>query len=107
MSSTTRSCWTTSFSKAWGRRHSRPGRIYGSAGGVAHDADDRIIYDTDSGALSYDADGGGDVAAIQFAQLSTNLELRPPTSLSSDARMGRLRRPIRSAAFRGASRESV
>ncbi|MBP1883896.1 Ca2+-binding RTX toxin-like protein [Ensifer mexicanus] len=49
--------------------------FYGSATGVAHDGDDRIIYDTDSGALSYDADGGGAVAAIQFAQLSTNLRL--------------------------------
>lgn len=51
------------------------GALYGSAAGVAHDADDRILYDTDSGALSYDADGGGDIAAIQFAQLSTNLKL--------------------------------
>ena len=51
------------------------GAFYGSAAGVAHDADDRILYDTDSGALSYDVDGGGDITAIQFAQLSTNLKL--------------------------------
>jgi Ca2+-binding RTX toxin-like protein len=49
--------------------------FYGSAAGVAHDADDRILYDTDSGALSYDVDGGGDITAIQFAQLGTNLKL--------------------------------
>jgi Ca2+-binding RTX toxin-like protein len=51
------------------------GAFHGSASGVAHDADDRIIYDTDSGALSYDADGAGEDAAIQFARLSTNLNL--------------------------------
>ncbi len=51
------------------------GAFYGSAAGVAHDADDRIIYDTDSGVLSYDADGAGVVAAIQYARLSTNLRL--------------------------------
>ena len=51
------------------------GAFHKSAAGVAHDADDRIIYDTDSGALSYDADGTGQVAAIQFARLSTNLNL--------------------------------
>nr|WP_284284148.1 M10 family metallopeptidase C-terminal domain-containing protein [Mesorhizobium amorphae] len=51
------------------------GAFYRSAGGVAHDADDRIIYDTNDGTLSYDADGSGQAAAIPFAQLSTNLNL--------------------------------
>jgi Ca2+-binding RTX toxin-like protein len=46
-----------------------------SKAGVAHDADDRIIYDTDSGALSYDADGTGQTAAVQFARLSKNLNV--------------------------------
>ncbi|CAN5403618.1 pre-peptidase C-terminal domain-containing protein [soil metagenome] len=51
------------------------GAFYKSAAGVAHDADDRILYDTDSGALSYDADGAGEIAAIQYARLSPNLNL--------------------------------
>ena len=51
------------------------GAFHRSASGVAQDADDRIIYDTDSGALSYDADGAGEEAAIQFARLSANLNL--------------------------------
>ncbi|HVL21435.1 MAG TPA: calcium-binding protein, partial [Amaricoccus sp.] len=51
------------------------GAFHRSASGIAHDADDRIVYDTDSGALSYDADGDGDDAAIQFARLDANLNL--------------------------------
>jgi Ca2+-binding RTX toxin-like protein len=46
-----------------------------SAAGVAHDADDRIIYDTDSGNLYYDADGTDAIGAIRFARLSGNLTL--------------------------------
>lgn len=41
----------------------------------AGDASDRIIYDRVTGALSYDADGRGGVAAIRFATLSTGLML--------------------------------
>ncbi|WP_200945593.1 calcium-binding protein [Methylobacterium sp. Leaf456] len=44
-------------------------------GSVAHDADDRILYDAKSGALSYDADGSGDAAAVQFAILKPHLKL--------------------------------
>jgi Ca2+-binding RTX toxin-like protein len=51
------------------------GAFHRSASGVAHDASDRILYDTDSGALSYDADGNGDGAAVQFARLATHLTL--------------------------------
>lgn len=42
-------------------------------GAQAHDADDRIIYDKLTGKLWYDADGSGQGAAIQFAQLDKGL----------------------------------
>jgi len=51
------------------------GAFHKSTAGVAHDASDRIIYDTNSGALFYDEDGSGAIAAIQFAKLSVNLNL--------------------------------
>jgi Ca2+-binding RTX toxin-like protein len=38
----------------------------------AGDADDRIVYDTASGALYYDADGAGGAAAVQFASLGAS-----------------------------------
>lgn len=51
------------------------GAFHASAAGVGRDADDRIIYDTDDGALAYDLDGSGDGEAVQFAQLRKNLDL--------------------------------
>ena len=63
-SATTRSCSTTSSSTSVGGDGALAlGAFHRSAAGVAHDADDRIIYDTDSGVLSYDADGAGEDAA--------------------------------------------
>ncbi|MFP5078422.1 calcium-binding protein [Rhizobium sp. YIM 134829] len=44
--------------------------------GKAHDASDRIIYETDTGKLFYDADGTGGKAAILFAQLDANLAMK-------------------------------
>ena len=44
-------------------------------GTAALDANDRIIYDDDSGALYYDSDGNGGTAAILFAELSAGLAL--------------------------------
>ena len=44
-------------------------------GSRAHDADDRIVYDSASGALHYDADGSGAGAGVQIATLSTGLKM--------------------------------
>lgn len=43
--------------------------------GKAHDKDDRIIHDKDSGVLYYDADGSGRGAGVAFATVSKNLAL--------------------------------
>lgn len=51
------------------------GAFHQSAAGTAQDANDRFIYDTDSGALYYDADGSGSGAAVQFARLNAGLNL--------------------------------
>jgi serralysin len=42
---------------------------------AAQDADDRIVYDAATGALSFDADGVGGAAAVQFADIGTGLVL--------------------------------
>jgi Ca2+-binding RTX toxin-like protein len=44
-------------------------------GSAAADADDRIIYDSATGALWFDADGSGAAAQIQFASLAPALAL--------------------------------
>lgn len=51
------------------------GAFQSNAAGVCYDTDDRIVYNTDDGTLSYDADGSGDLAAVQFAQLNSGLDL--------------------------------
>jgi Ca2+-binding RTX toxin-like protein len=44
-------------------------------GAAAQDANDRIIYNTSTGALYYDSDGNGGAAQIQFAALGMGLAL--------------------------------
>lgn len=44
-------------------------------GSAAHDADDRIIYNSSTGALSYDTNGSAAGGATQFATLQANLAL--------------------------------
>lgn len=51
------------------------GKFWKSTSGLAHDADDRIIYETDTGKLFYDANGKASGGAVQIATLAANLAL--------------------------------
>jgi len=44
-------------------------------GTKAADAGDRLIYDSQTGKLFYDADGTGKTAAVQIARLDSHLKL--------------------------------
>jgi Ca2+-binding RTX toxin-like protein len=44
-------------------------------GAAAHDADDRIIYDSTAGTLTYDSNGNAVGGAVQFATLDAGLAL--------------------------------
>jgi Ca2+-binding RTX toxin-like protein len=46
-----------------------------NTGASATQADDRIIYNSATGALLFDVDGVGGVAAVEFATLSTGLSM--------------------------------
>jgi serralysin len=49
--------------------------FYAGTKSAAHDANDRIVYNKNTGALLYDKDGTGAAEAIQIATLSTKLGL--------------------------------
>ncbi|MDZ4134386.1 MAG: calcium-binding protein [Paracoccaceae bacterium] len=51
------------------------GAFVANATGLAADALDRIIYETDTGFLFFDADGTGAGARVQFATLTANIAL--------------------------------
>ena len=55
--------------------------FYAASGAVtAQDADDRLIYNTSTGALYYDVDGAGRRAAVQFAVLDLASDSVPALS---------------------------
>ena len=51
------------------------GAFWSSATGTAHDGDDRIIYNSATGALNYDSNGIASGGVTQFAQLQPGLSL--------------------------------
>jgi Ca2+-binding RTX toxin-like protein len=56
------------------------GRFWAAAGANAgHDADDRVVYDTSTGSLYYDADGSGSGASLLIATFTGN-----PTLAATD-----------------------
>jgi len=59
-----------------GRFAASDARFYAAAGASGgHDADDRLVYDTNSGHLYYDVDGSGAAAAQLVANLPTGSTL--------------------------------
>ena len=58
------------------------GQFWSSASATsAHDADDRLLYNTTSGGVYYDADGQGGVGAIQIAVIGTTTH---PSLINTD-----------------------
>ena len=53
----------------------KSGEFWKSASGFAHDKNDRIIYETNSGWLNYDINGSAAGGAVHIARLAPNLAL--------------------------------
>ena len=60
---------------AAGQFTSGDARFWSSSSGTAHDADDRIIYNTSTRQLWYDADGNGSGAALLIGTLNSGATL--------------------------------
>ena len=56
----------------WVRIDRQSTYFWSSNTGLAHDATGRVIYNTSTGDLSYDADGNGAGAAVVIANLSNH-----------------------------------
>jgi len=63
------------FTKIGSNGPLKAGAFWTSNTGKAHDRDDRIIYDKDSGVLYYDADGTGSGKAVAFTTISKYLSM--------------------------------
>jgi len=49
--------------------------FWSNTSGAAHDSNDRIIYETDTGWLNYDSNGSAAGGAVHIAKLAPNLAL--------------------------------
>lgn len=63
------------FTKIAGATTLSAAQFWASTDGKAHDASDRILYETDTGKLLYDADGKGGAKAVLFAVLDAQLAM--------------------------------
>jgi Ca2+-binding RTX toxin-like protein len=63
------------FTKVGSNGTLKAGAFWSNNTGKAHDKDDRIIYDKNSGVLYYDPDGTGSAKSVAFTTISKNLSM--------------------------------
>jgi serralysin len=63
------------FTKVGVNGYLKAGAFWTNNTGKAHDRDDRVIYDKDSGVLYYDSDGTGSDKAVAFTTISKHLSM--------------------------------